>query len=100
MTSDYMARRVRVGFVWRVGYYGLDRLRSLVPNYRNYIYGLFGRQDDRRDSAVRFIPRILSGEEWQHIESGTVQRITALNLLLDDIYHRQLVLAMASSHRT
>src|SRR6266567_8929643 len=38
------------------------------------------------------IPRILSGEEWQHIESGIVQRITAINLLLDDIYHDQHVL--------
>ncbi len=38
------------------------------------------------------IPRILSGEEWQHIESGIIQRITALNLLLDDIYHAQHIL--------
>src|SRR6516165_4992534 len=33
------------------------------------------------------IPRILSGEEWRHIESGITQRLTAMNLLLDDIYH-------------
>jgi uncharacterized circularly permuted ATP-grasp superfamily protein len=33
------------------------------------------------------IPRLLSGEEWQQIESGIVQRITALNLLLDDAQH-------------
>ena len=39
------------------------------------------------------IPRVLSGGEWQHIESGIVQRITALNLLLDDIYHDQRILA-------
>jgi uncharacterized circularly permuted ATP-grasp superfamily protein len=38
------------------------------------------------------IPRVLSSEEWQHIESGIVQRITALNLLLDDIYHKKRVL--------
>jgi uncharacterized circularly permuted ATP-grasp superfamily protein len=38
------------------------------------------------------IPRILSGEEWQHLESGITQRITAINLLLDDIYHKQHVL--------
>src|SRR5205823_6008437 len=35
------------------------------------------------------IPRILSGDEWQHLESGITQRITAINLLLDDIYHKQ-----------
>src|SRR5580692_4857366 len=38
------------------------------------------------------IPRILSGEEWQHLESGITQRITAINLLLDDIYHEQRLL--------
>jgi uncharacterized circularly permuted ATP-grasp superfamily protein len=38
------------------------------------------------------IPRILSGDEWQRIESGIVQRITAINLLLDDIYHAQYIL--------
>jgi uncharacterized circularly permuted ATP-grasp superfamily protein len=38
------------------------------------------------------IPRILSGQEWQHIESGITQRLTAINLLLDDIYHKQNIL--------
>ena len=38
------------------------------------------------------IPRILSGEEWQHIERGIIQRLTAINLLLDDIYHKQHIL--------
>ena len=35
------------------------------------------------------LPRVLSAAEWRHLESGIVQRITALNLLLDDIYHDQ-----------
>jgi uncharacterized circularly permuted ATP-grasp superfamily protein len=38
------------------------------------------------------IPRVLSGEEWQRVEAGIVQRITAINLLLDDIYHKQQIL--------
>jgi uncharacterized circularly permuted ATP-grasp superfamily protein len=38
------------------------------------------------------LPRILSASEWRHIEGGIIQRITALNLLLDDIYHDQHVL--------
>ncbi len=38
------------------------------------------------------LPRVLSAEEWRHLESGIVQRITAINLLLDDIYHDQHVL--------
>ena len=38
------------------------------------------------------IPRVLSAEEWRHIESGVIQRVTALNLLLGDIYHGQKIL--------
>ncbi len=38
------------------------------------------------------LPRVLSAAEWRHLESGIVQRITAINLLLDDIYHGQRVL--------
>ena len=35
------------------------------------------------------IPRIIPNAEWQRIEAGLVQRITALNLFLDDVYHGQ-----------
>jgi len=35
------------------------------------------------------IPRVIPNSEWQRIEAGLIQRITALNLFLDDIYHGQ-----------
>ena len=38
------------------------------------------------------IPRVIAAEEWQHIERGVIQRVTALNLLLHDIYHDQRIL--------
>jgi uncharacterized circularly permuted ATP-grasp superfamily protein len=38
------------------------------------------------------IPRVLSAEEWTHIERGVIQRVTALNLLLHDIYHEKRIL--------
>jgi uncharacterized circularly permuted ATP-grasp superfamily protein len=38
------------------------------------------------------IPRVIAAEEWQHIESGLIQRVTALNLLLHDIYHDQKIM--------
>lgn len=38
------------------------------------------------------IPRIIPSDEWTHIETGLVQRITALNLFLHDIYHEQKIL--------
>src|SRR5437764_12875428 len=33
------------------------------------------------------VPRIIPAAEWERIEAGLVQRITALNLFLRDIYH-------------
>ena len=30
-------------------------------------------------------------KEWEHIERGLAQRITALNLFLHDIYHEQKI---------
>ena len=38
------------------------------------------------------VPRIIPATEWQRIEAGLIQRIEALNLFLDDIYHGQRVL--------
>lgn len=38
------------------------------------------------------IPRIISIKDWQIIESGVKQRIKALNLFLNDIYHEQQIL--------
>ena len=38
------------------------------------------------------IPRVLSAADWQTIETGVTQRITALNLFLHDVYHEQKIL--------
>jgi uncharacterized circularly permuted ATP-grasp superfamily protein len=38
------------------------------------------------------IPRIVSAEEWQHLEKGLKQRIFALNLFINDIYNEQKIL--------
>lgn len=35
------------------------------------------------------IPRIIDAYQWQHIEAGLKQRIRALNIFLEDIYHQQ-----------
>jgi len=37
------------------------------------------------------VPRIIQGEEWKHIESGIKQRLKALNIFLEDIYHQQFI---------
>jgi uncharacterized circularly permuted ATP-grasp superfamily protein len=37
------------------------------------------------------IPRIMTGTEWRRIERGLKQRLTALNLFIDDLYNAQRV---------
>ncbi|MFZ0486710.1 MAG: circularly permuted type 2 ATP-grasp protein [Arenicellales bacterium] len=37
------------------------------------------------------IPRVLSAREWDRVERGLVQRLTALNLFIDDLYHGQKI---------
>ena len=51
-------------------------------------------EKDAIDRILPFdvIPRVLSADDWRHIESGVVQRVSAINLLLDDIYHDQRIL--------
>ena len=38
------------------------------------------------------IPRIIDPTDWDKIERGLIQRIQALNLFIDDIYHDQKIL--------
>ena len=38
------------------------------------------------------VPRIVPATEWTHIEAGLIQRITALNLFVHDLYHEQKIL--------
>jgi len=38
------------------------------------------------------IPRIIEARTWEHLEAGLAQRLRALNLFLDDVYGRKLIL--------
>ena len=38
------------------------------------------------------IPRIIDGREWEEIETGLRQRITALNLFVDDVYNERRII--------
>lgn len=54
------------------------------------VYG--DSQGTERVFPFDLIPRIIPASEWDHIEAGLVQRITALNLFLHDVYHDQHIL--------
>jgi uncharacterized circularly permuted ATP-grasp superfamily protein len=38
------------------------------------------------------IPRVISAEDWRIVESGCIQRVTALNRFIGDIYHDQRII--------
>jgi uncharacterized circularly permuted ATP-grasp superfamily protein len=55
------------------------------------VYG--NEQGTERVFPNDLIPRIIPGKEWQRIEAGLTQRITALNLFLQDIYNQGTILS-------
>lgn len=54
-------------------------------------FTVYHEQEGSIDRAwpLDIIPRAISRREWLRIESGLRQRVTALNLFVDDVYHRQ-----------
>lgn len=54
------------------------------------VYG--DAQGAERIFPFDLVPRIIPAHEWEHLEAGLIQRITALNLFLHDIYHEQHIL--------
>jgi uncharacterized circularly permuted ATP-grasp superfamily protein len=48
------------------------------------VYG--ENQGVERTFPMDLLPRLIPADEWQTIEQGLVQRVTALNLFLDDLY--------------
>ncbi len=54
------------------------------------VYG--GGEGAERIFPFDLVPRIVRWDEWERLEKGLEQRIRALNLFLDDIYHDQKIL--------
>jgi uncharacterized circularly permuted ATP-grasp superfamily protein len=56
-------------------------------------FTVYGREEGtERIFPHDLLPRIITGAEWDVIERGLTQRITALNLFLKDVYHEQRIL--------
>lgn len=49
----------------------------------------FDYAGEERPFPLDAVPRVISAHEWQVIESGVQQRVTALESFLDDIYSRE-----------
>jgi uncharacterized circularly permuted ATP-grasp superfamily protein len=73
-----------------------QRRRALVDlMFRNQgiTFTVYG-DDKGTERAFPFdpVPRVISSEEWAHLERGLRQRVKALNLFLKDIYSGQEIL--------
>ncbi|MEY2480384.1 MAG: hypothetical protein QOI04_1311 [Verrucomicrobiota bacterium] len=73
-----------------------ERKRSLAASTslsRGITFTVYDDQEGtERIFPFDLVPRIIPAKEWELIERGLVQRITALNLFLHDIYHGQNIL--------
>jgi len=54
------------------------------------VYG--DEQGTERIFPFDIVPRIINQTEWAEIEAGLQQRVQALNLFIDDLYHDQKIL--------
>ena len=65
-----------------------ERADSLARSYLDQ--GVtFDYAGEERPFPLDAVPRVISAHEWAVIESGVVQRVTALESFLDDIYSRE-----------
>jgi uncharacterized circularly permuted ATP-grasp superfamily protein len=56
--------------------------------HQGITFTVYGREEGtERIFPNDLLPRIITASEWETIERGLTQRITALNLFLRDIYH-------------
>lgn len=71
------------------------RVRMADVSFRNQGITFTVYSDQRGVEKIfpfDLIPRIIPAQEWEPIEKGLTQRITALNLFCHDIYHGQKIL--------
>jgi len=56
-------------------------------------FTVYSESEGSIDRAWPFdiIPRVIPRSEWKKVERGLVQRVKALNLFIDDIYHKQKI---------
>jgi len=74
----------------------LDRRRRMADvSFRNQgiTFTVYGDQRGvEKTFPFDLVPRIIPANEWDIIERGLIQRITALNMFCQDIYHDQRIL--------
>ncbi|MGY5353163.1 circularly permuted type 2 ATP-grasp protein [Wenyingzhuangia sp. IMCC45533] len=69
-----------------------DKAKSSFLN-QGITFQVYGEKDIKEKVfPFDLFPRIISAKEWNHLETGALQRSKALNLFLEDIYHQQHII--------
>jgi uncharacterized circularly permuted ATP-grasp superfamily protein len=64
-----------------------SRLRDEAFRTAGITFTVYGEDEGiERTFPMDLLPRLIPADEWAEIERGLVQRVTALNLFLDDLY--------------
>jgi len=99
MTGERSPRPHYDKLLHRFGQFSVEDIkarREMVNMYfrnQGITFTVYGREEGiERLFPFDLIPRVLPSKEWELIEKGLTQRITALNLFLHDIYHTQKIL--------
>jgi uncharacterized circularly permuted ATP-grasp superfamily protein len=67
-----------------------ERLQKISLVDQGITFTVYGEKDGiERIFPFDFVPRIIPAGEWERIEAGLVQRVTALNLFIADVYRDQ-----------
>ena len=67
-----------------------ERLQKLALVDQGITFTVYGEKDGlERIFPFDFVPRIIPAREWERIEAGLIQRVTALNLFINDVYQDQ-----------
>ena len=67
-----------------------ERLQKLSLIDQGVTFTVYGERDGvERIFPFDFVPRIIPPAEWKKVEAGLIQRVTALNLFIHDVYHER-----------
>ena len=67
-----------------------ERLQKISLVDQGITFTVYGEKEGiERIFPFDFVPRIIPAREWERIEAGLVQRVTALNLFIADVYQDQ-----------
>ena len=67
-----------------------ERLQKLSLMDQGITFTVYGEKEGtERIFPFDFVPRVIPAREWERLQAGLVQRVTALNLFILDVYQGQ-----------